>query len=67
MGLVCNDRAAALLALSAIEARPLPNQARLERMRGQIPQLKIGESLGLGADWQHCVETIQAFKQATAS
>lgn len=67
MGLVCNDREAALLALSAIEALPLPNQARLERMRGQIPQLKIAEDLELGTEWQLCVETIQAFKQATAS
>ncbi len=32
MGLVCNNRAAQRLALSAIADLPLPNQARLERM-----------------------------------
>lgn len=67
MGLVCNDRDAARLALSAIENLPLPNQARLERMRGQITSIDIGESLDLGTQWQQCVETIQAFKNATAS
>lgn len=66
MGLVCNDREAAQLALAAIAQRPLPNQARLARMRGQIPELKITEQLDLGAEWQQCVETIQAFKQATS-
>ncbi|EPF70163.1 beta-N-acetylhexosaminidase [Acinetobacter rudis] len=67
MGLVCNDREAALLALSAIETQALPNQARLERMRGKIPQISIGETLDLGSEWQQCVETIQAFKNATAN
>jgi beta-N-acetylhexosaminidase len=40
MGLVCNDRAAALDALSALQDLPLPNQARLERMRGKLGQLQ---------------------------
>lgn len=67
MGLVCNDREAARLALSAIEDLALPNQTRLERMRGQIPQLEIGEQLDLGATWQQAVASIQAFKQATTA
>jgi beta-N-acetylhexosaminidase len=65
MGLVCNDRDAAQLALSAIEHLPLPNQTRLERMRGQIPQLSIGDCLDLGAEWQQCVACIVAFKNET--
>ncbi|MDQ8937096.1 beta-N-acetylhexosaminidase [Acinetobacter rudis] len=67
MGLVCNDRDAARLALSAIENFALPNQTRLERMRGKIPKLSIGDTLDLGTEWQQCVDTIQAFKNATAN
>lgn len=35
MGLVCNNRSAALTALQEIADAPLPHQARLARMRGQ--------------------------------
>lgn len=38
MALVCNDRSSAELALTALEAMPLPNQERLERMRGRLPK-----------------------------
>lgn len=62
MGLVCNDREAACLALNAIQNQPLPDQARLQRMRGQIPNLSIGEILDLGETW-HTVKTrIETFR-----
>lgn len=64
MGLVCNDRAAQLLALAAIQDVPLPNQTRLERMRGNIPSLEIGEELDLGQTWREVRDRISAFKQA---
>lgn len=66
MGLVCNDREAAVLALSAIETRPLPNQTRLAKMRGEIPALCIGSHLELGPQWQHAVEQITNFKNTFA-
>ena len=43
----CNDRSAACTALEGITDLELPNQERLERMRGQIPQIQIGETLSL--------------------
>lgn len=52
MGLVCNDRAAALHALTALQDMPLPNQQRLEKMRGKIPTITIAETLDLGQQWQ---------------
>ncbi len=64
MGLVCNDRPAALLALAAIENLDLPNQARLERMRGKIPQIQIGAQFDLGDAWQATKQQIEAFKQS---
>ncbi|KAF7275944.1 hypothetical protein GWI33_011078, partial [Rhynchophorus ferrugineus] len=33
MGLVCNDRSAACLALDGLAQLPIPNQKRLEKMR----------------------------------
>jgi beta-N-acetylhexosaminidase len=51
MGLVCNDRAAALDALRALESMAMPNQARLARMRGRIGQLS-GDQLDLGDEWR---------------
>ena len=39
MGLVCNDRDAAIVALQAAESLALPNQTRLERMRGRFEQI----------------------------
>lgn len=64
MGLVCNQREAARLALNAIVDLPLPNQQRLERMRGQIPHIHIGEQLDLGTEWQTVKQHIEAFKNA---
>lgn len=71
MGLVCNNRAAQRLALSAIADLPLPNQTRLERMRGKIPQLnaefKITEVLDLGDEWRSVRDRILAFKEQSAA
>ncbi len=64
MGLVCNDRAAAQLALAAIENLDLPDQARLERMRGKIPSLQIGTQFDLGDAWQATKQRIEAFKES---
>ena len=71
MGLVCNNRAAQRLALSAITDFPLPNQTRLERMRGKIPELstefKITEVLDLGDEWRSVRDRILAFKEQSAT
>lgn len=64
MGLVCNDRPSACLALNAIETFPLPNQERLERMRGKIPNIQIGETLNLGLEWESVKKVIEEFKQS---
>lgn len=64
MGLVCNDRAAACLALDAISTYALPNQDRLSRMRGQCPELKISSTLSLGETWQTTKNAIEAFKNS---
>ncbi|WP_168398506.1 beta-N-acetylhexosaminidase [Acinetobacter indicus] len=64
MGLVCNDRAAACLALEGIQNLPLPNQARLARMRGQIPEIQIGDVLELGPEWQAVRDRIVRFKDS---
>jgi beta-N-acetylhexosaminidase len=62
MGLVCNDRAAQLVALQGIEHLALPHQDRLERMRGNIPALKIEQELDLGETWREVRDRITAFK-----
>ena len=71
MGLVCNNRAAQRLALNAIADLPLPNQARLERMRGKIPELSaefsIAEVLDLGDEWRSVRDRILAFKEQSAT
>ncbi|OTG83990.1 beta-N-acetylhexosaminidase [Acinetobacter sp. ANC 4648] len=64
MGLVCNHRESARTALAGIENLPLPNQARLERMRGKIPNIKIGEQLELGNEWQSVRKAIEEFKNS---
>lgn len=64
MGLVCNDRAAACLALDGIQDLPLPNQARLARMCGQIPEIQIGDVLELGPEWQAVRDRIVRFKDS---
>ena len=64
MGLVCNNRESACVALDAIQDLPLPNQERLERMRGRIPDIQIGEQLALGAEWQSIQKNIEEFRQS---
>ncbi|MCS4298155.1 MULTISPECIES: beta-N-acetylhexosaminidase [Acinetobacter] len=64
MGLVCNNRESACIALAGIENLPLPNQARLERMRGKIPQISIGETFDLGHEWQAVKKVIEGFKNS---
>ena len=69
MGLVCNDRQAACIALDGIQTLALPNQARLERMRGKIPELdseqakseqwKIYTQIALGQTWQTAKDQVQ--------
>ncbi|RKG33213.1 beta-N-acetylhexosaminidase [Acinetobacter tianfuensis] len=62
MGLVCNSRESACIALAGIENLPLPNQERLERMRGKIPNIIIGEYLDLGSEWAAIRDRITAFR-----
>lgn len=64
MGLVCNDRSAACTALEGINDLALPNQERLERMRGKIPQLQLSTILELGDDWKKVRDTVEEFKQS---
>lgn len=60
MGLVCNQRGAALQALNALQDYPMPNQARLERMRGQLGQM-AGQQLELGEAWQTAKQQLSVF------
>ena len=62
MGLVCNNRESACIALDGIQNLALPNQQRLERMRGKIPQIAMGQTIELGADWQAVRNHIVDFK-----
>lgn len=62
MGLVCNDRASACIALDGIGSFALPNQARLERMRGKIPTQQVQTTLALGTEWADTKAQIEAFK-----
>ena len=64
MGLVCNDRASACIALDGIGPFALPNQARLERMRGKIPTQQVQPTLALGTEWADTKAQIEAFKNA---
>lgn len=66
MGLVCNDRAAQCVALEGIVDLPLPNQERLERMRGRIPEIQVGEALDLGEEWRQVRDEITEFKNQLA-
>ncbi len=62
MGLVCNNRESACIALDGIQNLALPNQQRLERMRGKIPQIAMGQTIELGADWQAVRNRIVDYK-----
>ncbi len=53
-----------VLPLEGIRDLPLPNQARLERMRGKIPEISVGRSAGLGTDWQKVRDSIENFKKS---
>ena len=64
MGLVCNDRAAACTALDGIEKLALPNQQRLERMRGKIPNIQVDTTLCLDENWQNVKKVIEDFKNS---
>lgn len=59
MGLVCNDRAAACTALDALSDLPLPNQARLEHMRGRLGNASVTNPLALGELWADTQNSIQ--------
>lgn len=69
MGLVCNDRQAACVALEGIQNLALPNQARLERMRGQLldfnttqaqsEQWKMDSTITLGETWRTAKNQIE--------
>lgn len=64
MGLVCNQREAACLALEAITDLPMPNQQRLERMRGKIPNIQIKHGLELGEEWKSIKKIIEDFRNS---
>ena len=64
MGLVCNNRESACVALAGIENLPLPNQERLERMRGKIPNIQVGTTLTLDGTWQSVRKVIEDFKNS---
>ena len=63
MGLVCNDRESACIALEGITHLAMPNQQRLERMRGHIPNIKVAQTLDLGQNWAQTRDRILEFKQ----
>ncbi|TXJ09489.1 MAG: beta-N-acetylhexosaminidase [Acinetobacter sp.] len=67
MGLVCNDRAAACIALDGLKDLALPNQTRLEKMRGNIPHIDIQQALDLGQQWQHAKAEIDKFLQSIST
>ncbi len=58
MGLVCNQRSAARQALDALQHYPMPNQQRLDRMRGRLGQM-VGSKLSLGEDWEAAQAQLQ--------
>lgn len=65
MGLVCNDRAAACTALNALSDLPLPNQPRLERMRGRLGSNTVSNPLALGELWAETHNSIQKLLTST--
>ena len=40
----------------------LPNQTRLERMRGQIPNVNVQSTLHLGEDWAKVRDQVELFR-----
>ncbi|AXI01770.1 beta-N-acetylhexosaminidase [Aquirhabdus parva] len=68
MGLVCNDRAAALDALHAVVDAPMPNQARLAKMRGKLGTLNlIDGSIALGDEWEIANMQARAIRERFAT
>lgn len=63
MGLVCNNREAACTALDGIQNYPMPNQVRLEKMRGKIPNISICAQFDLGKAWTSAKSEIEHFIQ----
>jgi beta-N-acetylhexosaminidase len=64
MGLVCNDRDAALDALKALSSMPMPNQTRLEKMRGKLGTLKLHQgNISLGSEWEFAQQQATALRQ----
>ncbi|KAA8734502.1 beta-N-acetylhexosaminidase [Acinetobacter qingfengensis] len=61
MGLVCNDRQSACIALERLKDLPEPNQQRMERMRGRIPRQNHLTPLNLGQAWQEAKAQIEEF------
>ncbi|WLF83055.1 beta-N-acetylhexosaminidase [Moraxella sp. ZY210820] len=63
MGLVCNDRPSAIIALQGLQQAniSMPKQARLEKMRGQIPEINIASQFDLGDEWKVVQHNIHQF------
>lgn len=59
MGLVCNDRNAACLALDSIADLAAPNQQRLQRMRGNIPQVNPAQPLLMNSKQQQQCDALK--------
>jgi len=64
MGLVCNDREAALDALKALSAMPMPNQNRLTKMRGKLQPFKAHQGkISLGSEWEMAQQQALAIRE----
>lgn len=51
-----------MCSLWRISQLALPNQARLERMRGQIPNVNVQSTLHLGEDWAKVRDQVELFR-----
>ncbi len=51
-----------MCSLGGISQLALPNQARLERMRGQIPNISVQSKLYLGEDWAKVRDQVELFR-----
>ncbi|AXY61178.1 beta-N-acetylhexosaminidase [Acinetobacter sp. WCHAc010052] len=66
MGLVCNDRAAQCTALEGISDIALPDQQRLERMRGKIPASVPGLNIELDGEWKQIRDNVSEFRSISS-
>ena len=65
MGLVCNDRTGSMYGFRWHSKLALPNQQRLERMRGKIPNIQVGSTLNLDESWQNAKKkSLKTFKNS---